>query len=142
MSLIAALLLVIQLLHHFPVDAQSGGCDETAAGGAYTYGEGTISCYKIVSNDVKSWDGAQAFCKGNTPGGHLVYIRDAEDQAFLVRMLAEPDSNSKTQNIWVGARDIAGESTTGDGDFFWTDGESTQTPPFNGTNIEVTYTNW
>ena len=99
----------------------------------YATGPGNIACYRIVRT-VKSWIDAQAFCSADTPAGHLVFIRSAEDDTFIKSTLV---ASVNAANIWIGLRDLAGTALNGQGTFTWSYGNNAAA----GT-IPLTYTNW
>ena len=75
---------------------ESNGCDNEN----YKSIDGGQNCYKLVSNQPKTWDSAQDFCKSE--GGNLVSIRDGFEQAYV--------SLIKTGSVnpeWIGLRSVS-----------------------------------
>ena len=74
------------------------------------YGE---YCYELKKGSSETWDSAESTCRLN--GGHLVQIRNADEQNFITSFMARHYSQSGT---WIGLYDKKNETN-----FEWTSGK-------------------
>ncbi|XP_045161208.2 uncharacterized protein LOC123526220 [Mercenaria mercenaria] len=79
-------------------------------------GQYDLSCYEIVPNARVAWQHAEDICQ--TRGGHLAYISNKQEQAFLQGFL---NRYSPSHAVWIGLSDHNSE-----GQFKWTSGAPVQ----------------
>ncbi|XP_053379576.1 macrophage mannose receptor 1-like [Mercenaria mercenaria] len=78
------------------------------------------SCYELVADTKVAWQNAEDLC--HSRGGHLAYISNLQEQAFIQRFL---NRYSPSHAVWIGLTDHNSE-----GHFQWTSG------------APVHFTNW
>jgi hypothetical protein len=81
------------------------------------------SCYLLFLTQL-TWADAESMCMSQRSGGHLVWIVDAAEQAFVHQMVL---FDGVQRNLWIGANDQRIE-----GNFEWSA----------VTSVDFSYTNW